>query len=115
MAKTKKPKETITPSDDLIFQAIAEGQALIAEGKTKVEAAMAIYRHLPVGRHELSHTNLDAQRYSVDAMREQARIALPRPIFGDVQILSHIFSSDSGFGLGFLGLKQWPHVHVALR
>jgi len=30
MAKTKKPKETITPSDDLIFQAIAEGQALIA-------------------------------------------------------------------------------------
>jgi len=26
MAKTKKPKETITPSDDLIFQAIAEGQ-----------------------------------------------------------------------------------------
>jgi len=81
MAKTKKPKETITPSDDLIFQAIAEGQAPIAEGKTKVEAAMAIYRHLPVGRHELSHTNLDAQRYSVDAMREQARIALPRPIF----------------------------------
>ena len=46
MAKTKKPKETITPSDDLIFQAIAEGQALISEGKTKVEAAMAIYRHL---------------------------------------------------------------------
>ena len=34
---------------------------------------------------------------------------------GSVQILSHIFSSDSGFGLGFLGLKQWPHVHVALR
>ena len=46
MAKTKKPKETITPSDDLIAQAILEGQALIAEGKTKVEAAMAIYRHL---------------------------------------------------------------------
>ena len=46
MAKTKKPKETNTPSDDLIFQAIAEGQALISEGKTKVEAAMAIYRHL---------------------------------------------------------------------
>ena len=36
-------------------------------------------------------------------------------IQGSVQILSHIFSSDSGFGLGFLGLKQWPHVHVALR
>ena len=46
MAKTKKPEETITPSDDLIAQAILEGQALIAEGKTKVEAAMAIYRHL---------------------------------------------------------------------
>ena len=46
MAKTKKPKETITPSDDLISLAVAEGQALIAEGKTKVEAAMAIYRRL---------------------------------------------------------------------
>jgi hypothetical protein len=46
MAKTKKPKETITPSDGLIAQAVLEGQALIAEGKTKVEAAMAIYRHL---------------------------------------------------------------------
>ncbi len=46
MAKTKKPKENITPSDDLIAQAIAEGQALIAEGETKAEAAMAIYRHL---------------------------------------------------------------------
>ena len=46
MAKTKKLKETITPSDDLIAQAVAEGQALIAEGKTKVEAAMEIYRHL---------------------------------------------------------------------
>ena len=46
MAKTKKSKETITPSDDLITQAVLEGQALIAEGKTKVEAAMAIYRHL---------------------------------------------------------------------
>lgn len=46
MAKTKKLKETITPSDDLIAQAVLEGQALISEGKTKVEAAMAIYRHL---------------------------------------------------------------------
>ena len=45
MAK-KKQTETTTPSDDVIAQAIAEGQALIAEGKTKVEAAMAIYRHL---------------------------------------------------------------------
>ena len=46
MAKQKKQTETITPSDDLIAQAVAEGQVLIAEGKTKVEAAMAIYRHL---------------------------------------------------------------------
>lgn len=46
MAKTEKPKETITRSDDLIAQAILEGQALIAEGKTKVEAAMVIYRRL---------------------------------------------------------------------
>ena len=45
--KKKKQTETsTTPSDDLIAQAVAEGQALIAEGKTKVEAAMAIYRHL---------------------------------------------------------------------
>ena len=42
MAKTKKPKEAIIPSDDVIAQAVLEGQALISEGKTKVEAAMAI-------------------------------------------------------------------------
>ncbi len=53
MAKTKKPKETITPSDDRIAQAILEGQALIAEGKTKVEAAMAIYRHLNESTQEV--------------------------------------------------------------
>ena len=53
MAKKKKPKETITPSDDLIAQAVAEGQALIAEGKTKVEAAMAIYRHLRDSPHDV--------------------------------------------------------------
>ena len=46
MANTKKSKETITPSDDLIAQETLEGQALIAEGKTKVEAAMVIWRHL---------------------------------------------------------------------
>ena len=45
MAK-KKQTETITPSDDLVAMAVNEGQALIAEGKTKVEAAMAIYRQL---------------------------------------------------------------------
>ena len=46
MAKKKKQTETITPSDDLVAMAVNEGQALIAERKTKVEAAMAIYRHL---------------------------------------------------------------------
>ncbi len=47
MAKQKKPQtDTNTPSEDLIAQAIHEGQTLIAEGKTKVEAAMAIYRLL---------------------------------------------------------------------
>lgn len=44
----------------------------------------------------------------------------PKPVrrievIGSVQILSHIFSSDGGFGWVFVGLKQWPHVHVALR
>ena len=34
---------------------------------------------------------------------------------GGVQILSHIFSSDGGFGWVFVSLEQWPHVHVALR
>jgi hypothetical protein len=34
---------------------------------------------------------------------------------GSVQIPSHIFSSDSVFGLGFLDLKQRPHVHVSFR
>jgi hypothetical protein len=46
MAKKKKQTETTIPSDDLVAMAVNEGQALIAEGKTKVEAAMAIYRHL---------------------------------------------------------------------
>ena len=46
MTKKKKQTETITPSDDLVAMAVDEGQALIAEGKTKVEAAMAIYQHL---------------------------------------------------------------------
>ncbi len=46
MAKTKESKQTITPLDDLSTLVVAEGQVFIAEGKTKVEAAMAIYRHL---------------------------------------------------------------------
>ena len=53
MAKKKRQMETTTPSDDLIAQAIAEGQTLIAEGKTKVEAAMAIYRHLQESPQEV--------------------------------------------------------------
>jgi hypothetical protein len=36
-------------------------------------------------------------------------------LLGSVQNLSHIFSSDGGFGWVFLGLKQWPHVHVPFR
>lgn len=46
MAKTKKPKEVIPPPDDLIAQAIAEGQTLIAKGKTKVEAAMGLLKEM---------------------------------------------------------------------
>ena len=52
-----------------------------------------------------------AKREAVAYLREHFQMSE----LGGVQILSHIFSSDSGFGLGFLGLKQWPHVHVALR
>jgi hypothetical protein len=47
MAKQKKPQtDANTTSEDLIAQAIHEGQTLIAEGRPKVEAAMAIYRLL---------------------------------------------------------------------
>lgn len=53
MTKKKKQTETSIPSDDVITQAVAEGQALIAEGKTKVEAAMAIYRHLQESPQEV--------------------------------------------------------------
>ena len=54
MAKSKKQQtDTNTPSEDLIAQAIHEGQTLIAEGKTKVEAAMAIYRHLQESPQEV--------------------------------------------------------------
>ena len=69
MAKTKIPKETITPSDDLIAQAILEGQALIAEGKSKVEATMAIDRHL----HE------SPQETVINAFIEGASLT-PRPM-----------------------------------
>ena len=49
MAKSKKPKEAVIPADDLIAQETFEGQALIAEGNTKVEAAMVMCRHLHEG------------------------------------------------------------------
>ena len=45
MAKTKDKKSpTESVSADLIRQAIADGSALIAEGKSKADAAMAIFR-----------------------------------------------------------------------
>ena len=43
--KAEQPKQ-VTVNQDAINAAIAEGKALIEQGKTKVEAAMAIYRHL---------------------------------------------------------------------
>lgn len=42
--KLPPPPKNVEPDEDRITKAIAEGQALIAEGKTKVEASMAIYR-----------------------------------------------------------------------
>ena len=42
-AKDKKPQTDSVPAD-LIQQAIADGKALISEGKSKADAAMAIFR-----------------------------------------------------------------------
>jgi hypothetical protein len=45
----RKTKTETPPTDDnadLIAQAISEGRALVDQGKSKIEAAMAIYRHL---------------------------------------------------------------------
>ena len=42
-AKDKKP-QTDSISADIIQQAIADGKALMAEGKSKADAAMAIFR-----------------------------------------------------------------------
>lgn len=42
-AKDKKPQTDSVPAD-LIQQAIADGKVLISEGKSKAEAAMAIFR-----------------------------------------------------------------------
>ena len=45
MAKAKdKKSQTDSVPGDLIQQAIADGKALIAEGKSKADAAMAIFR-----------------------------------------------------------------------
>ncbi len=41
--KVKKPQTDSVPAD-LIQQAIADGKTLIAEGKSKADAAMAIFR-----------------------------------------------------------------------
>ena len=43
--KAEQPKQ-VTVNQDAINAAIAEGKALIEQGKTKVQAAMAIYRLL---------------------------------------------------------------------
>ena len=43
MAKKAEPTPTKEPNADAAKAAIAAGKALIAEGKTKAEAAMAIY------------------------------------------------------------------------
>lgn len=46
MAKSKKTAQSVEPSSppELFSSAIAEGQALITQGKSKVEAAMAMFR-----------------------------------------------------------------------
>ena len=45
MTKAKiKPPQADSVSADLIGQAIADGSALIAQGKSKADAAMAIFR-----------------------------------------------------------------------
>ena len=74
-------------------------------------------RELPYGPAAFERPLIEAEHMSApDAALDILKILLaPTGASTHVQILSHIFSSDSGFGLGFLGLKQWPHVHVALR
>ena len=47
MASRKKaPAETAPENPEIIQAAITEGRALIEQGKSKIEAAMAIFRHL---------------------------------------------------------------------
>lgn len=63
--KQEAEKQSVVISEDdakAIEQAIAQGQALIAQGKTKVDASMAIYRAL----------NTQLQEAVVSAMIEGA-------------------------------------------
>ena len=63
--KLEAEKQSVVISEDdakAIEQAIAQGQALIAQGKTKVDASMAIYRAL----------NTQSQETVVSAMIEGA-------------------------------------------
>ncbi|XHC00608.1 hypothetical protein ABWH97_06665 [Nitratireductor sp. ac15] len=63
--KQEAEKQSVVISEDdakAIEQAIAQGQALIAQGKTKVDASMAIYRAL----------NTQPQEAVVSAMIEGA-------------------------------------------
>ena len=63
--KQEAEKQSVVISEDdakAIEQAIAQGQALIAQGKTKVDASMAIYRAL----------NTQPQETVVSAMIEGA-------------------------------------------
>ncbi len=50
-AKDKKPQTNSVPAD-IIQQAIADGKALILEGKPKADAAMAIFRLIGEGFQE---------------------------------------------------------------
>ena len=43
MRKKSEPTPKNEPNEEIVKAAIAEGKALIDQGKTKVEAAMAIY------------------------------------------------------------------------
>ena len=46
MAKRKAGPTEVTAIEDTITKAVAEGRSLIEQGKTKIDAAMAIYRLL---------------------------------------------------------------------
>jgi hypothetical protein len=46
VSKKKVPVEAIPENPDVVESAIAEGRSLIEQGKSKIDAAMAIYRQL---------------------------------------------------------------------